>query len=316
MKIKIVLTTFLLSIFFITNAQFGVLSGASKLLNNGLTKKLQREPITTNFSDCDKKKVLEETFGANEKKLPLCNQTFIKDTGYVLTPGFYKASIKSFCLKAGTYGPSKGDGYLYAPIKGAKKEIVYNLLNNWKNHPEIQQQSLQLLLWAIVAKTKFKDLSPELRVVSAKLLSTDEINALSSYGIEFATTELMKKAVNNLPAPVQQVMLIENDMRQKFYAASVNYNEMENLAVLAGAAPVDSDTKRGLWSLHKDGYYVKYLPIGYSNTEVEIYVPNDVKNGVVYFNGANQIATPANTGAQRLAQSNVLVCDSKEVKNK
>jgi hypothetical protein len=40
-----------------------VFSGAGKLFNKGLSKKLMNEAITTNFSDCDKVKVLPVDFG-------------------------------------------------------------------------------------------------------------------------------------------------------------------------------------------------------------------------------------------------------------
>ncbi|MCD9027920.1 hypothetical protein LDO26_06835 [Luteimonas sp. BDR2-5] len=33
-------------------------------------------------------------------------------------PGYYRGTIRSYCLHAGTYGPTTGDGYLIAPLKG------------------------------------------------------------------------------------------------------------------------------------------------------------------------------------------------------
>jgi hypothetical protein len=293
----------------LTEVADNIFGKGSKIMQKGLSKKIQREAITTSFSDCDTKKTLPVDFGVDKEKLWLCDQAFEKSKGYQLKPGFYKATVKSFCLKAGTYGPSKGSGYLYAPLKGPKKDLVFKLINNWKDHTDISQQQLQLLLWAIIAKTKFNNLSPDLKIVATKLLSADDMDALSKVGMDFVKDELMKKATSNLPAPAQKILEIENSMRQKFYAATVSYNEMESLAMLAGIATANSEIVDGLWSLLPNGCYVKYLPSGYTRTYVEIYVPDAIKEGTVYFDLAGTVATPAATGCQRLAQSDILLCE-------
>jgi hypothetical protein len=297
-------------------AQLGDVAGdlfgrGAKLMNKGLTKKLQHEAITTSFSDCDSKNTLPVNFGADKNKAWLCNQIFEKNKGYQLKPGFYKTTIKSFCLKAGTHGPSKGSGYLYAPLKGPKKDLVFKLITNWKDHTDISQQQLQLLLWAIIAKTKFKNLSPDLKIVATQLLSANDMDELSKVGMEFVGDELMKKATSNLPEPAQRILAIENEMRQKFYATSVSYTEMESLAMLSGIAPTNSEVADGLWSLLPNGCYIKFLPVGYTKTNVEIYVPDTIKNGTIYVDLTGTIAMPAATGCQRLAQSNIILCEKK-----
>lgn len=284
----------------------------AKLMGNGLTKKLQRDPITTSFTDCDTKTVLPADFGNDKDKKWLCEQPFENEKGYKLTSGFYKATVKSFCLKAGTYGPGKGSGYLYAPLKGTKKDLVYKLITNWKAHEEISQQQLQLLLWAIIAKTKFNNLSPDLKLVATKLLADGDMKDLSKAGMDFVADEVMKKAVLQMPEPAQKIIAIENAMRQKFYAATVSYQEMEALAMLAGAAPVNNTVTDGLWSLLPNGCYIKYLPAGYSSTYIEIYMPDTVKDGMVFFDVTGTVAMPAATGCQRLAQSNIIVCEKEK----
>jgi hypothetical protein len=69
---------------------------------------------------------------------------------------------------------------------------------------------------------------------------------------------------------------------------------------------VDSEYPSGTWSLHSEGYYIRFIPKGYSVTETQIFVPQelaDSKPGLVY-DAPNNIACPANTGAQRLIQTN------------
>ena len=71
--------------------------------------------------------------------------------------------LKSFCLKAGTYAPSKGDGYLYAPLKGPKKEMIDKVVKNWYKNQDIEQNDVQALIWAILAKTSYFCLIMSLR---------------------------------------------------------------------------------------------------------------------------------------------------------
>lgn len=289
-------------------AQFDVpLNKISKLLDNGLSKKIKHEPITTSFTDCNINTVMPESFGANEVKKQLCDQPYEAGKGYKLQSGFYKGSIMSFCLKAGTYSPSKGDGYLFAKLKGPKEEMVFKLINNWYNHKEIDQHDLQLLLWAIISKTKFKDLSPRLKAIATVLLSDNDMKQLSKVGLDIVSNELMKKAILNLPEPVQRIAELENQMRSKFTQATISYQEIESLAILPGTSSEKSIIERGLWTLLPNGCYIKYLPQGYSITDIEFYVPSTITINVYYF-GCGQIATPANTGSQRLAQSNNIIC--------
>jgi hypothetical protein len=98
-------------------------------------------------------------------------------------------------------------------------------------------------------------------------------------------------------------MEAENNIRRLVETGVDSYEDFERYAILAGMAPNDhSEVARGMWSLHPDGYYVRYLPEGYPRTRVQVYVPDS--KGQVTYNAIGSIACPANTGAQRLAQTN------------
>lgn len=73
-----------------------------------------------------------------------------QDYNAPLGPGYYRMTIQSYCLKAGTHGPTKGSGHLIAPIKGKLDNIVTNILTKSADHPEIAQKDIQLLLWSII----------------------------------------------------------------------------------------------------------------------------------------------------------------------
>jgi hypothetical protein len=46
-----------------------------------------------------------------------------------MKPGYYRGNIQSYCLHAGTYGPTKGNGYLIGPLLGKNADIVESVLN-------------------------------------------------------------------------------------------------------------------------------------------------------------------------------------------
>ncbi|AOM76447.1 hypothetical protein [Pedobacter steynii] len=295
------------------NAQFGKLkdilnTGASSVLNNKQLKLLQNQPITTNFDDCNKRDLLPVDFGADSARKQLCALTasYTKEKGFLLTPGFYTGTFKSFCLQAGTYGPDKGNAYLFAPLAGPKEKTARTLISNWELHPEVEQRQVQLLLWAIVAKTNFSKLSAELQLVAAKLLNKNDLAGLGSTLVDYLSDEAMSKLTGNLPEPAKRVMEMENKIRGLMYQANSSYDQIERLAMLDGAAPVNPDFPGGIWGLHPDGYYIKYLPHSYSETEVVIYVPQ--KAGSIHYLPVGDVAVPASRGSQRLGQSNLLVC--------
>jgi hypothetical protein len=248
---------------------------------------------------------LPETFGNDKTYVPLYKMKQTESMGFMLCPGYYEMINMSYCLKAGTHGPSEGDGYMYAPTKGKMEDIVNAILvSHALKHPELPQREVQVLLWAIIARARFKNLSGRLKVVSTLLLTPDQIVKLNGGYVETLGGTALNKGLIDLPPAVQKVMEAENNIRRLVETGVDSYEEFERYAILAGMASVDrADVKKGMWSLHPDGYYIRYFPSGYSRTRVQIYVP-DSKGKVVY-NAVGTIACPANTGAQRLAQTNI-----------
>ena len=312
-KQTLILAFLCLGSFGSAHAQFGKLkdalnNGAAALLNNKQLKLLQNQPISTNFDDCNKTDILPPSFGTDSTKKQLCDlKSFYSSTeGFTLKPGFYTGTFKSFCLQAGTHGPDKGNGYLFAPLAGPKEKIARTLIANWEQHPEIEQRKVQLLLWAIVAKTNFSKLSPDLQLAAASLLNKNDINALGSTIVDYLSGEAMSKLTANLPEPAKTIIEIENKIRGLMYQANASYDQIENLAMLGGFAAADPDFPGGVWGLHPDGYYIKYLPHSYSKTEVVVYVPQ--KAGTIKFLPVGDVAVPASRGCQRLGQSNLLLC--------
>ncbi|MBI1723780.1 MAG: hypothetical protein HYR48_07725 [Gemmatimonadetes bacterium] len=225
--------------------------------------------------------------------------------GFVLRPGHFAMQAQSYCLKAGTHGPGGGDGYLYAPPRGPAEDQVMSIVRNSVQHPGIHQHDIQLLLWAIIARAKFENLQPNLKAVAAQLLTPQQVLTLNRSAWELAGPAL-EQAMASLPEPAQQVLRAESQLRDMLTSASSSFEDMERVAVLAGVAPRGEgsrDVPSGRWSRHPDGYYMRYLPAGYSSTRVEVWVPEGSPAVGREFDPATHIAVPGNTARQRLIQS-------------
>jgi hypothetical protein len=282
----------------------GTALGSKKL---GLTEVLKKPAaITTSFEDVDRtgSKFPDEITVKNIQPLYLLPKA--STGGFVLCGGFYEMTTKSYCLKAGTYAPSKGDGYMYAPTLGPQKDIVTAILKSAEQHPEINQNDIQVLLWTIIARARFADYSGQVKLTAVALLTPIELTKLEGGMLGVLPKSLMEQAKSKLPNALQDAFEAENNIRKMVASGNSSFAEMEKYAIIAGMAPARTDVPSGIWTLHPDGYYVRYDPFGYSRTKVQIYVPAGLITGgkIVIYDATNDIACPANTGSQRLAQTN------------
>lgn len=196
--------------------------------------------------------------------------------------GVFKITAASYCLKAGTYAPSKGAGYLYAPLKGTRAEIVRHILENSVLRQDVAQKDIQSLLWAILSRTKFTKMARPMQLVASKLLSPREIAALSGASLDAVPDAVLDKAMEDagLPGPVREVLRAESRIRSLMTRADASYEDLERVAVLAGTPLLGEGSRevpRGRWSFHPDGYFIRYFPYGYSRTDIEISVPRPFK---------------------------------------
>lgn len=293
------------------HAQFGnLLKGgigeATKIM--GVDKYLrQAAPISTTFNDVVRAGEMLPDFKANENFQPLYLLPKNQDGGYQLCEGFYEMTNLSYCLMAGTYAPSKGDGYMFAPVLGSKEAIVISIIKNAEKHPEINQNDIQMLLWAIVARSSFSSMSPQFRKIAKTLLTPQQVSALDHDAMSVLPLDMIDRVKSQMPEGVRLVFEAENNIRNLVSRDDYNYTDMERYAILTGMASPRADVPAGIWTKHPDGYYIRYFPQGYQQTKVQIYVPKEaIVNGKTLIYDANgDIACPANYGSQRLAQTNI-----------
>ena len=251
---------------------------------------------------------------------------------FILQPGAYELKLRSYCLHAGTHGPSRGDGYLYAPLKGSRAQVIQSVLRNSEQHPEITQRDVQSLIWAIEVFTPIKDLSPELRHAGTALLSKKQVEDLNGGLLGEIPPELTQEAVSKLPPQAREIYEAQDALRRRLSSGTATFEQLEAIAVLAGAPSAGPSVPRGEWSRHPGGFYVRYLPTNYATTLLQVYVPASAPThgqtnakpmhvaGIAHlasetdvaaarappqYDPTADVATPANTGSQRLGISAV-----------
>lgn len=294
-----------------------------QVLNSTSTSLLLNKPspVTTSFADTKKDIGLPSHFGDNMKAKLLNKQPKNSKGNFLLMPGFYEMTCKSYCLHAGTYGPSNGDGYLYAPLKGEKAAIIQTIIRNSTSRA-IPQSTAQLLIWAVLARTNFKDLSADLKSASIRLLTPEQLYQLNGGALGLIPSSTLNKLTASLPPQAQQVLATENKLRQLFTQVNASYQDFERLAILPGKTTNKAEYPAGEWSKNVAGYYIRYFPNGYRMTKVQVYVPENstvyneysLYNYAIYasqkdkkpieYDASANVAVPANTSSQRLAQSN------------
>lgn len=235
-----------------------------------------KPPITTSIADAKTEVSFLDDFDS-EYLIPMNALPQSSDGAFVLEyPGLYALDVESYCLKAGAYAPTKGDGHLYAPLLGPTAGIVQHIIQKSYAHPEIPQRDIQVLLWAIIARTKISDMSQEKQMTAAKLLTPQELFELNGGALGLVPENERAKAFDKVPEQVRAVLEAEAQLREKLTTGQDNYEELEQVAVRFGVAPKGEGSReipRGRWSYHPDGYFIRLIPDGYTQTEISLYVP-------------------------------------------
>lgn len=190
--------------------------------------------------------------------------------------GVFRFMSQSYCLHAGTYAPTEGDGYLYAPMAGPRAMIIKAILERTWNRPEIEQNNIQTLIWAILSHTKINDMSGENLTLAMSILTKGEIADLNGGALGMVPDKLMGKAMDKITPALRPIFEAESKLRGLMTVPGTSYGELERVAVLTGAHTPGKDSReipRGRWSYHYDGYFLRYFPSGYPTTEIQISVP-------------------------------------------
>jgi len=250
----------------------------------GLDEILKKEsPVTTSIADAVTEVPFLDDYNPNVA-MPMSMLPRTPEGGFILeNPGNYSFEAQSYCLKAGSYAPGEGrggKGYLFAPQKGPQADIVRNILQRSFAHPEIPQRDIQVLLWAIIARTKISDMPHEMQQTATKLLTAEELFRINGGALGLIPEALLDKAFAKLPSQVRQALKAEARLREMLTKTQATYEELERIAVLFGDPPPqegDREVPRGRWSFHPNGFFIRYFPRGYQKILIELSVPEPVQ---------------------------------------
>jgi hypothetical protein len=246
----------------------------------GLEDLLAKDPaLTTSLEDAQQEVPFLDDYNPSTYRalrlLPLD-----EDNNFIVPPGDYAFNAQSYCLRAGTHVPGSGDGYLYAPLQGDAADIVQNVLRRSVDRPDIPQQQVQMLLWAIVAQSDLAALPAARSQVARDLLTEEEFDRLSRNAFGPIPKELLQRALQELPPIAQQVFEANARIRSTITEANSSFEDIERVAVLLGEPP-ESDDGRNVptqrWSYNPDGYFMRYQPSGYSITEMHVSMPEPIE---------------------------------------
>lgn len=201
------------------------------------------------------------------------------DGSFFMFPGVWEFKLDSYCMMAGTYGPSRSDGsgHAYAPLEGPKADIIRSILSNTFKHPDISQRDIQTLIWGIIARQNIKEMQPKYMLIAAKLLDPKQLLRLNDGVIRSLAQKQLNKLLSQMPPALRDVMEAENKMREMLTDANTKFEELERVAVLTGIMPDDGGRKipEGRWSKTPQGFFIRYFPENYSKMTFQLYVPND-----------------------------------------
>ncbi|MEI6512298.1 MAG: hypothetical protein WCO51_03380 [bacterium] len=195
---------------------------------------------------------------------------------FTLFPGAFSFDAQSYCLHAGTHGPGKGEGYLYAPLKGSKSGVIRNILKHSVAHPRIEQHNIQVLIWAILAQTKLSEASPEIRSTANQLLTADELKDLNKNALGVMADDKMSLLLDRVTPGLRPIFEAENRLRGMMSDATAPYERLANVAVLPGDPPNNEgghNVPSGRWSYHPDGYFIHFFPNSYPETHYDVIIP-------------------------------------------
>lgn len=210
-----------------------------------------------------------------------------------LQPGAsYEFDLESFCVHAGVERPVNGDGLFLGDIEGPAKSWLPAILQKYKEKG-ISQEETQLLIWSLLSKFKFDELTPKSQANLIKIFPDAAIRFGNSYFEDQAKDILLSQLSPELLSAKNEFERYQELLQD----SQLKYAEVEK--VLSPYSTRNNSIDVG-WLKHADGYYIHLQATGYTQVHIKIYAPVDIKLNT-YFIPTNYIAIPGQ--GQRLAFS-------------
>jgi hypothetical protein len=241
---------------------------------------LRREPpISTDLSDAVTQAPFLDDYNPPEP-LPLAALGYDANGVYHVFGGDFAVTLQTYCLHAGAYAPSSGDGYAYADLHGPESTIVRHVLQRSVRARDIPQTTIQMLVWTILSRTRPNTLNGELRQAAERLLDKQELSSLNGGALGVIPDDLRMRITPRLPEAVQRTIEIDNRIRSLAAQSGLTFEDWKAIAVPAGRAIARGGAPAlpsGRWSYHKDGYFIRFKPSSFLETRVEVSVPRAIR---------------------------------------
>lgn len=232
------------------------------------------DPLSTSYKDVRIKGWPEFDRAVIVQPRRLTNEDRNKEGVFMLKPGHYQLDFHSFCGKGYTYGPTKGLGYILADWKGSKVGLLKRVLTAYGTTPGVEQQDVQLLIWAILAKVKPQNMQGGAQRALVQLLGKDGPKLMAEGALDFVTDRAMDDLMRKAEPAMRPFLEAENKMRGLYRDANSTYDQFERLAVLPSPPDLRIEVPQERWSLHPRGYWIRFDSEGYKKVKAEIIVPN------------------------------------------
>ncbi len=218
--------------------------------------------ITSNVNDA----LPEATWLDTSASTPVASQSFD------IVPGYYQYQLQSYCLKAGTHGPTSGSGYLVAPVVGTQGPMIQTILRNSALNLDIPQQDIQIILWTIRAGGSLLDMTPVRQAYMARLAEPAQIASYEAL-VSSENGIINQFAMGLLPQGVRDALSFYDSFRNTMNDVNATYADIEALAVLTGfvePGPGSIDVAPGTWHSIEENTFMRIQPQGYSKSVVEV----------------------------------------------
>lgn len=255
-------------------------------------------PITTSLAKAYPEVVLFDDWQPKDMQ-PLTDLSQDANGNFQLKPGLYTLEVESYSLQVGSYSPGKRNGYLSASLVENNQALIGRILQQAATLPDIPQSQIQTLIWAILSRAEIKGLSKELQATAKQLLTAEEIKTLNQQALGLIPADQKEAIFTNVPADALTTVEAEASMRAAL-AQKKSYGDLAKIAVQSGNPKADAKDRKvpqGRWSYHPNGFFIRYLPSGYSRTEIQIAVPEKYQ---VKRDSMGRIVAIADTAGNRI----------------
>jgi hypothetical protein len=201
----------------------------------------------------------------------------------LLRPGAWELLTESVSLLPGSTATVQAEGYVLAPMSGARAALVQAVLTRAYRTPDIALNDVKTVVWAIATRARISSMAPAFRGPADRLLTDADRTSLDASALGPLPDDLRDEVRAKLPPALAAIVIAESDLRRAFADPGAGFAELERLAVTAGEPESimgDKDLLVERWSYHPDGYFARFVPTTFQRTAIHVVVPSGLRPAV------------------------------------